>query len=126
VVTIVLMRLVLRTRNWKQTTGPEQMIGARAEVTEAIESAVPPAAGADAPGQSSEAPADVQVAQGAGQGSHESRFAGMVRLHGELWRAVATQPIAVGAKVRVLRVTGLTVHVTPVEQAARRNQEDAA
>ena len=126
-VTIVLMRLVLRTRNWKQTTGPEQMIGAHAEVTEAIESAVPSAAGADAAGLSSgHVSGDMQGPQGAGQGTHESRFAGMVRLRGELWRAVATQPIPAGTKVRVLRVTGLTVHVTPVEQAARHNQQDAA
>src|SRR5579862_3849376 len=34
--TILLMRLVLRTRGWKQTTGREQLTGAAAEVTEAI------------------------------------------------------------------------------------------
>ena len=36
VLTILLMRLVLRTRGWKQTTGREQLTGAAAEVTEAI------------------------------------------------------------------------------------------
>ena len=34
--TILLMRLVLRSRGWKQTTGREQLIGAAGEVTEAI------------------------------------------------------------------------------------------
>ena len=30
------MRLVLRSRSWKQSTGPEQLVGAPAEVTEAV------------------------------------------------------------------------------------------
>ena len=69
------------------------MLGEEAEVTEAI-------APAAAPG----APA---------------AFQGMVRLHGELWRAVAPVAIPAGAQVRVVSVTGLTVHVTPAESAAR-------
>ena len=40
VITILLMRLVLRSRSWKQSTGAEQLLGAEAEVTEAI---APPA-----------------------------------------------------------------------------------
>ena len=76
-VTIVLMRLVLRTRNWKQTTGPEQMIGAHAEVTETIESAAAPAAGADAAGLSpGGVTGEVQGPPGAGQGAHESPICG--------------------------------------------------
>ncbi len=86
--TILLMRLVLRTRGWKQTTGREQLTGAAAEVTEAISTP-------------------------AGEGA----FAGMVRMHGELWRAVASQAIPAGARVRVVRVTGLTVQVTPADEA---------
>ncbi len=35
-VTIFLMRLVLRSREWKQTSGKEELLGARAEVTEAF------------------------------------------------------------------------------------------
>ena len=42
----------------------------------------------------------------------------MVRLHGELWRAVAAQAIPAGARVRVLRIAGLTVHVAPINEAA--------
>jgi len=92
--TVLLMRLVLRTRSWKQTTGREQLTGAAAEVTEAIEAISTPAG--------------------------ESAFAGMVRMHGELWRAVASQAIPAGARVRVVRVTGLTVQVAPAEEAAPR------
>jgi membrane protein implicated in regulation of membrane protease activity len=36
----------------------------------------------------------------------------MVRLHGELWRAVAPEEIPAGAEVRVTRIDGLTLHVT--------------
>jgi membrane-bound serine protease (ClpP class) len=90
--TVLLMRLVLRTRGWKQTTGREQLTGAAAEVTEAIQPVSGPAG--------------------------ESAFAGMVRMHGELWRAVASQAIPAGARVRVLRVTGLTVQVAPTDEAA--------
>jgi len=93
VVTIFLMRLVLRSRDWKQSTGAEQLVGVQAEVTEAI-----------APVGGDAAPAS---------------FQGMVRLRGELWRAVAPVAIPAGAQVRVVRVSGLTVHVTPAESAAR-------
>jgi membrane protein implicated in regulation of membrane protease activity len=41
----------------------------------------------------------------------------MVRLNGELWRAVAQQAIPAGDRVRVLRVTGLTVYVAPAGEA---------
>jgi membrane-bound serine protease (ClpP class) len=92
-VTIFLMRLVLRSRSWKQSTGAEQLLGAQAEVTEAIA-----AAGAE---------------------GTPASFQGMVRLRGELWRAVAPVAIPAGAQVRVVRVTGLTVHVTPAESGAR-------
>jgi membrane-bound serine protease (ClpP class) len=91
-VTIFLMRLVLRSRSWKQSTGTEQLLGEQAEVTEAI-------GPAEAPGS-------------------PSTFQGMVRLHGELWRAVATVAIPAGTQVRVVNVTGLTVHVTPAESGA--------
>jgi membrane-bound serine protease (ClpP class) len=88
VLTIVLMRLVLRSRAWKQDVGPEQLVGATAEVTEAL---VTPA--------------------------EEGVFAGMVRAQGALWRAVAPQTIAAGVQVRVVRVAGLTLHVIPAAAA---------
>ncbi len=88
-VTIFLMRLVLRSRSWKQSTGTQQLLGEEAEVTDPITAAAAPGAPA--------------------------AFQGMVRLHGELWRAVAPVAIPAGAQVRVVNVTGLTVHVTPAE-----------
>ena len=88
--TVFLMRLVLRSRGWKQTTGREQLTGA---------------AGGSHRG-------DLPAPAG------EGVFAGMVRMHGELWRAVASQAIPAGARVRVLRVTGLTVQVAPADEAA--------
>jgi len=92
-VTIFLMRLVLRSRAWKQSSGKEELLGVEAEVTEAI-----------APVRGEAAPAS---------------FQGMVRLRGELWRAVAPMAIPAGTQVRVVQISGLTVHVTPAGSAAR-------
>jgi len=39
---------------------------------------------------------------------------GMVRIHGELWRAGAKEDVPVGAKVRVLRIDGLKLEVEPL------------
>ena len=80
--TVMLMRLVLRSRSWKPSTGREQLVGAPAEVTEAL----------------------------VRQAGSES-FQGMVRLHGELWHAVAREEIPAGAPVQVTRIDGLTLHV---------------
>ena len=85
-IAILLMRLVLRSRSWKPSTGREQLVGAAAEVTGPL----------------------VQLA-----GSEI--FQGMVRVHGELWRAVAREAIPAGAHVRVTRMEGLTLHVVPAE-----------
>jgi membrane-bound serine protease (ClpP class) len=86
--TILLMRLVVRSRAWKQTTGPEDLVGAIAEVTE-------PLLGA----------------------ADEGVFSGMVRAQGALWRAVAPHAIPAGSQVRVVRVAGLTLHVIPAAAA---------
>jgi membrane-bound serine protease (ClpP class) len=80
--TILLMRLVLRSRSWKQSTGLEQLVGSPGEVTEPL------------------------VRQ-----TDSEIFQGMVRLHGELWRAVAREEIPAGVQVRVTRIEGLTLHV---------------
>jgi membrane-bound serine protease (ClpP class) len=85
-ITILLMRLVLRSRSWKPSTGSEQFIGAAAEVTGPLI-----------------------------QSASSEVFEGMVRLRGELWRAVAREAIPVGARVRVTGIEGLTVHVVPAE-----------
>ncbi len=98
VLTVFLMRLVLRSRGWKQAAGAEQLVGSVGEVTEPLEAGGPDAAGR-----------------------------GMVLVHGELWRAVcapvdpagravAREKIGRGARVRVVRVDGLTLHVEPVEK----------
>jgi membrane-bound serine protease (ClpP class) len=81
-IAVFLMRLVLRSFKWRQSTGAEQLVGAIGEVTEAVKSG----------------------------GTN-----GMVRIHGELWRAAAGIPIAKGARVRVSKVDGLTLMVEPVQ-----------
>jgi membrane-bound serine protease (ClpP class) len=81
---VLLMRLVLRSRSWKPTVGPDRLVGATAEVTEPL--ATPAADGF---------------------------FAGMVRTQGALWTAVSPQAVPAGAQVRVVRVAGLTLHVIP-------------
>jgi len=87
IIVIVLARFVLRSRSWKLTTGKEELIGEEGEVTEPVPSTLD---GGAAPG--------------------------MVRVHGELWRAAAPagQSIPKGARVRVKKVTGLTLEVEPV------------
>jgi len=87
VIVIVLARFVLRSRAWKLSTGKEELIGEEGEVTEPVPSTLD---GGAAPG--------------------------MVRVHGELWRAAAPagQSIPKGARVRVKKVTGLTLEVEPV------------
>ena len=72
-ITILLMRLVLRSRNWKPATGREQLAGATVSVTEPF------------------APIE-----------GGSIYQGMVRMHGELWRAVAREAIPAGAQARVV------------------------
>jgi membrane-bound serine protease (ClpP class) len=83
VIVVILMRLVLRSRHWKPSTGKEELVGEEAEVTEAV-------------------------------GSGEA--AGMVFVHGELWRAAAPpgESIPKGVRVRVRKVKGLTLEVEPI------------
>ena len=83
VLAVVLMKLVLRSRQWKTATGKEELIGSQGIATAQF------AAGAE----------------------------GMVRVHGELWRAVSAQPVKEGATVRILRIEGLKLYVEPVEVA---------
>ena len=79
--TVFLMRLVLRSRKWKTTTGREEMIGAQGIVI------APMLNGTE----------------------------GMIRIHGELWRAISTQAVEEGKPVRVVRIEGLKLYVEPVE-----------
>jgi len=78
--TVFLMRLVLRSRSWKNQTGPEEMIGAQGTVV------TPLPGGAE----------------------------GMIRVRGELWRAISNQPVPEGKPVRVVRMDGLKLYVEPV------------
>jgi membrane-bound serine protease (ClpP class) len=80
VLSVFLMRLVLRSRKWKRSTGSEELIGAEGVVVTPVDS------GAE----------------------------GLIRVHGELWRAIATQPVLIGKSVRVLKVEGLRLTVEPV------------
>ncbi len=77
---VILMRLVLRSRKWKNTTGREEMIGSQGVVITSV-----------------------------GDGAE-----GMIRVHGELWRAFSSAPLAEGRSVRVVRIEGLKLYVEPV------------
>ena len=80
---VVLMRLVLRSRQWKTATGKEELIGSQGIAI------APLPAGAE----------------------------GMVRVHGELWRAESSRPVQEGETVLVLRVEGLKLYVEPADVA---------
>jgi membrane-bound serine protease (ClpP class) len=88
--TIVMMRLVLRSRAWTPQTGVEELLREVGDVAEPI---------------------------GGGAAGEGGR--GLVFVHGELWRAAATIAIPKGARVRVVRVDGLTLYVEPVEAPSR-------
>jgi len=47
----------------------------------------------------------------------QSGAEGMIRVHGELWRAESAQPVQEGKTVRVLRVQGLKLYVEPADAA---------
>lgn len=82
-ITIFLMRLVLRSREWKTTTGREELIGEEGIAISGL-------------------PAGTE---------------GMIRVHGELWRAISSQTVPEGKSVRVRSVEGLKLHVEPQEAA---------
>jgi membrane-bound serine protease (ClpP class) len=81
--TVFLMRLVLKSRKWKTSTGKEEMLGAEGVVTSAV-------------------PVNGE---------------GMVRVHGELWRATSKDSLPEGTRVRVRRVEGLKLDVEQEEAA---------
>ena len=88
-ITIFLMRMVLKSRSWKPSMGREQFVGSAAEVTDPL----------------------VKLGD-------DEIFQGMVRLNGALWRAEAREAIPRGAHVRVISFEGLTLHVVPAEHPA--------
>lgn len=79
-ITVMLLRLVLRSRHWGATVGRESLVGATGEVRQEIRDA----------------------------------RKGLILVAGELWSATAPQTVAVGEKVRVVRMEGLILHVEPV------------
>jgi membrane-bound serine protease (ClpP class) len=83
VLAVVLMRLVLRSRQWKTATGKEELIGL----------------------------------QGVAMAQLSAGAVGLVRVHGELWRAESSRPVEEGETVRILRIEGLKLYVEPAEAA---------
>jgi membrane-bound serine protease (ClpP class) len=81
VLVVFLMRLVLRSRKWKSSTGKEELIGSQGIVVKLLQS------GAE----------------------------GMIRVHGELWRAESSQPVQEGKPVKIVRVEGLKLYVEPAD-----------
>jgi membrane-bound serine protease (ClpP class) len=51
--------------------------------------------------------------QGIVMNAFKAGVEGLIRIHGETWRAVAEQDVAAGASVRVLRIEGLKLYVEP-------------
>jgi len=82
-ISVFLMRLVLRSRKWKQAAGIEELLGEKGIATAGL------AAGVE----------------------------GMIRIHGESWRAVAQRSVAAGEAVRVQKVEGLKLYVEPVPES---------
>jgi membrane-bound serine protease (ClpP class) len=85
VLTVFLMRLVLKSRKWKTATGKEELLGSEGIVTSPL-------------------PANGE---------------GMVRVHGELWRATSQESLPEGTRVRVRRVQGLKLDVEPLAAAGK-------
>jgi membrane-bound serine protease (ClpP class) len=85
VLTVFLMRLVLKSRKWKTSTGKEELLGSEGIVTSPL----------SASGE------------------------GMVRVHGELWRATSKEDLPEGTRVRVRRVQGLKLDVEPLAAAGK-------
>jgi len=88
-ITIILMRLVVRSRGWQAQTGVETLVHEIGNVT-------------------------IRIDGGTGTSKR-----GMVRIHGELWQATSAGAIAEGERVRVRRVDGLTLHVEPLDEGTR-------
>ncbi len=74
---VFLMRLVLRSRKWKQAAGTEEMLGEQGIATTGLKAGVE----------------------------------GLIRIHGEMWRAIAAQDVVAGDRVRVSKIEGLKLSV---------------
>jgi membrane-bound serine protease (ClpP class) len=56
-------------------------------------------------------------AQGVAMAQLSAGAVGMVRVHGELWRAETSRPVQEGETVRILRIEGLKLYVEPANAA---------
>ena len=79
-ISVFLMRLVLRSRQWKPATGREELLRE----------------------------------QGVAVAGLKGGVEGMIRIHGETWRALSESDVAAGTTVKVLRIEGLRLHVKAV------------
>ena len=84
VLTVFLMKLVLKSRKWKSATGREELIGS----------------------------------EGIATSSFGPNAAGMIRVHGELWKAESSQEVEQGDRVKILRAEGLKLYVELADTAA--------
>jgi membrane-bound serine protease (ClpP class) len=78
---VFLMKLVLRSRKWKQAAGAEEMLGEQGIATNGLKSGIE----------------------------------GMIRIHGETWRAITDEDVAAGEAVRVRKIEGLKLYVEPAK-----------
>jgi len=84
---VFLMKLVLRSRKWKQAAGAEEMLGEQGIATNGLKRGIE----------------------------------GMIRIHGETWRAITDEDVAAGEAVRVRKIEGLKLYVEPAKtQSAAR------
>lgn len=90
-ITVFLLRLVVRARLGKVSTGETGMVGEIGRVEVAL----------------------------AGESTPAGAPKGKVFVHGELWEAVSSENIPVGATVRVKSVDGLTLEVEPTDPQRR-------
>jgi membrane-bound serine protease (ClpP class) len=80
IIAVFLMRLVLRSRSWKQSVGKEELLGEQGVVVEPL----------------------------------AANTEGLIRIHGELWRAISENDVPPGHLVKVLRIEGLQLYVEPL------------
>jgi membrane-bound serine protease (ClpP class) len=78
---VFLMKLVLRSRKWKQAAGAEEMLGEQGIATNGLKSGIE----------------------------------GMIRIHGETWRAITDEDVSAGEAVRVRKIEGLKLYVEPAK-----------
>jgi membrane-bound serine protease (ClpP class) len=103
-ITVVLLRLALRARRSKALMGPAALVGAAATTMEPLW----PAVLADTDGQRLDQPERPGLPE---------RGVGRILVQGEIWQAVASEPVAEKASVRVIGFHGDILEVQPVKQS---------